>query len=63
MQRSRRVIPSKYRRSVLAFFGTYDQKDTKDTVSNFYRLFLVPGAATTAPALERHLEMAQNLNK
>jgi hypothetical protein len=32
-----------YRRSVLAFFGVYDQKDTKDTVSNFYRLFLVPG--------------------
>ena len=32
-----------YRRSVLAFFGIYDQKDARDTVSNFYRLFLVPG--------------------
>ena len=32
-----------YRRSVLAFFGIYDRTDAKDAVSNFYRLFLVPG--------------------
>jgi feruloyl esterase len=32
-----------YRRSVLAFFGIYDQKDPKGEVGNFYRLFLVPG--------------------
>jgi hypothetical protein len=32
-----------YHRTVLSFFGVYDQRDAKDTVSNFYRLFLVPG--------------------
>jgi len=32
-----------YRRSVLAFFGIYDQKDPTNEVGGFYRLFLVPG--------------------
>jgi len=32
-----------YHRSVLSFFGIYDQKNTKNEVGNFYRLFLVPG--------------------
>jgi feruloyl esterase len=32
-----------YRRSLLSFFGIYDQKDPSGEVGNFYRLFLVPG--------------------
>jgi hypothetical protein len=32
-----------YRRSVLSFFGVYDQRDPAGEVSSFYRLFLVPG--------------------
>jgi hypothetical protein len=32
-----------YRRSVLSFFGVYDQRDPAGEVGSFYRLFLVPG--------------------
>ena len=32
-----------YYRSVLSFFGIYDRENSTGTVSNFYRLFLVPG--------------------
>jgi tannase/feruloyl esterase len=32
-----------YHRSVLSFFGIYDRENSTATVSNFYRLFLVPG--------------------
>jgi len=31
-----------YRRSVLSFFGIYDQKDPAGEVGGFYRLFMVP---------------------
>jgi hypothetical protein len=32
-----------YHRTVLSFFGVYDQRDPAGVVGSFYRLFLVPG--------------------